>query len=64
MDLFVQEPFDFDTVYGRALSVPLQDVRVMVVALKDLVAMKRAAGRARDLEDIEALQELSSEEES
>jgi hypothetical protein len=34
-----------------------------VVALEDLVAMKRAAGRARDLEDIEALLELSSGEE-
>jgi hypothetical protein len=64
LDLFVQEPFDFDAAYGRALSVPLQDVRVTVVALEDLVAMKRAAGRARDLEDIEALLELSSEEES
>jgi uncharacterized nucleotidyltransferase DUF6036 len=65
LDLFVQEPFDFDTAYDRALSVPIQDdVHVTVVALEDLVAMKRAAGRARDLEDIEALLELSSEEES
>lgn len=64
LDLFVQEPFDFDAAYGRALSVPLQDVRVTVVALEDLVAMKRAAGRARDLEDVEALLELSSEEEA
>ena len=64
MDLFVQEPLDFDAAYGRALSVPLQNVRITVVALEDLVATKRAAGRARDLEDIEALLELSSEEKS
>lgn len=60
----MQEPFDFDAAYGRAVKVPLQDVRATVVALDDLVAMKRAAGRARDLEDVEALLELSSEEES
>jgi hypothetical protein len=64
LDLFVQEPFDFDAAYGRAVRVSLQDVRATVVALEDLVAMKRAAGRTRDLEDVEALLELSSEEES
>lgn len=62
LDLFVREPFDFDTVYRRALRVPLQDVQVTVVSREDLVTMKRAAGRARDMEDIEALLELSEDE--
>lgn len=63
VDLFVQEPFDFDTVHRRALRVSLADVDVTVVSREDLVAMKRAAGRARDLDDIAALSELSEEDE-
>lgn len=62
LDLFVQEPFDFDAVYSRALRVPLQGLEAAVISRDDLVDMKRAAGRARDLEDIAALQELSEGE--
>ncbi len=62
VDLFVQEPFDFDAVYSRALRVPLPGIHATVGSREDLVAMKRAAGRARDLDDIAALSELSEEE--
>lgn len=61
VDLFVQEPFDFDAVYQRALRVPLQGVEATVLSRDDLMAMKRAAGRARDLEDIAALSDLPEE---
>lgn len=61
VDLFVQEPFDFDAVYLRALRVPLPGTQATVVSRADLVEMKRATGRIRDLEDIEALSELSEE---
>jgi predicted nucleotidyltransferase len=57
VDLFVQEPFDFDSVYARALRVPLEGLEVTVISREDLLAMKRAAGRPRDLEDIKALTE-------
>jgi len=62
LDLFVQEPFDFDAVYRRALRVPLEEVQATVVSREDLVAMKRAAGRTRDIEDVEALLNLSEDE--
>jgi hypothetical protein len=61
VDLFIQEPFDFDAAYLRAVRVPLQEVQATVVSRDDLVAMKRAAGRPRDLEDIAALEELSED---
>lgn len=62
LDLFVQEPFDFNEVYHRALRVPLEQGQATVVAREDLIAMKRAAGRARDIEDVEALLGLSEDE--
>jgi predicted nucleotidyltransferase len=61
VDLFIQEPFDFEAVYRRALRVPLQGVQTTVVSREDLVEMKRATGRARDLDDIEALSGLSED---
>ena len=64
VDLFVQEPFDFEAVHSRALRVILQDgVQDSVVSREDLLAMKRAAGRARDLDDIAALSALQDEDE-
>jgi len=59
VDLFVREPFDFDAVYRRALRVPLQGVQATVVSREDLLEMKRATGRAQDLQDVEALAELA-----
>ncbi|HKY33922.1 MAG TPA: hypothetical protein VJV23_15435 [Candidatus Polarisedimenticolia bacterium] len=58
IDLFVTEPFDFDAVHGRAVRVRLDRTEAMVIALDDLIALKRASGRPRDLEDIEALEAL------
>ena len=41
---------------SRADRVELDGVAIRVVALDDLLAMKRAAGRPRDLVDVEALE--------
>lgn len=61
IDLFVSEPFDFDAVYARALRVPLEKTEATVIALEDLIALKRGVGRPRDLEDIAALESLAEE---
>jgi hypothetical protein len=61
VDLFVEEPFDFDQVHSRALRVPLERIEASVVALDDLIAMKRRAGRPLDLQDVEALESLRTE---
>lgn len=62
VDLFIQEPFDFEAAYRRALRVPLEGLQTTVVSREDLVAMKRTAGRSSDLADIAALSELPEEE--
>ncbi len=62
IDILVSEPFDFDTVYSRALRVPLEKTEVIVLALEDLIALKKRVGRPRDQEDIAALESLREAE--
>ncbi len=59
LDVFVTEPFDFDAEHAGAMVVEVTPgVPVRVVRLATLVKMKRAAGRQRDLGDIEELRRL------
>lgn len=56
VDVFVYEPFDFTREYAAALRgalLPGLDVRF--VSIPALIRMKQAAGRPRDLDDIEHL---------
>jgi hypothetical protein len=56
LDVFVYEPFDFDTEYGAAVRVELRKgLEIPVVRLKTLLAMKKEAGRPQDLADINML---------
>lgn len=59
IDLFLQEPFDFDAAYRRALVVPIRGIEATVLSLSDLIEMKEAVGRSEDLIDVKALRELS-----
>lgn len=56
IDIFVEVPFDFDTEYAAALIGEIRPgLPVRFVALETLIAMKKAAGRPRDLDDIQHL---------
>jgi hypothetical protein len=56
IDLFVSEPFDFDTEYERALVGDIcPDLPARFVCLDTLLRMKEDAGRPKDLEDIRQL---------
>ncbi len=48
----------FDEMRKRALVVDLDGTDVAIVSLDDLIRMKRAAGRPRDLDDIATLAEV------
>ena len=48
----------FETVYARALWVPLEHTEAIVVSLDDPITLKRQAGRPRDQEDVAALEAL------
>jgi len=61
VDLFVREPFDFDHVYESAHVVQLETTTVRPVPRLLLIEMKKRVGRPRDLEDVEALEQLAPE---
>lgn len=53
------EPFDFEAEYNQALiSDEPGSPNARFVAIPALIAMKRVAGRSRDLIDIENLLEI------
>ena len=55
VDMFVQEPFDFEDEYRRSLAKPLGKVLVRFVTIPTLIRMKQAADRPQDRIDIEYL---------
>jgi hypothetical protein len=59
VDLFVEEPFDFDQAWKGRVEVELGGTSAAVVGLDDLLTLKRASGRALDLEDVAVLESLS-----
>lgn len=63
VDVFVESPVDFATLWKRADVIDLGATTVRVACLDDLIAMKRVAGRKQDLADIEALEAIRSDEE-
>lgn len=61
IDLFTAEPLPFDDLVGGATTVDLEGVPVPVASRQHLIAMKRAVGRPRDLEDAAALERLEEQ---
>lgn len=55
VDLFATDPLPFDELWDEATVVELGGVPVRVASRRHLVAMKRSAGRPRDLDDVAAL---------
>ena len=63
VDIFVYEPFDFRQEYTDALRGELMPgVVARFVSIETLIAMKKAAARPRDLDDIQHLLKLQDGE--
>jgi predicted nucleotidyltransferase len=61
VDLFAREPIPFDDLWSRATVFQLAGRAIRVASIPDLIAMKRAVGRAEDLNDIDKLLKLSGD---
>ena len=51
----------FDALYRNADTLELEDLRLKVASIADLIAMKRAAGRPKDRVEVEILEALADE---
>ena len=49
VDLFVREPFDFESAHSRGLVVPLESTEARVIGWEDLLTLTRGSGRPQDL---------------
>jgi len=49
---------DFEVLYENSLLLPLATTNVRVASLDHLIAIKQAAGRPKDLDDVVRLSEL------
>ena len=58
VDLFVEHPVEFDELYLRSDQVSVAGTEVRIASIPDLIVLKRVAGRAQDIQDIEALQAI------
>jgi hypothetical protein len=64
IDLFVREPFDFDAAFSHRLTMDVvPGVPAFIVPLRELVQLKRAAARPKDLEDLRRLEHVARERE-
>ncbi len=53
----------FDEVWAHKLIDKIGSVEVFIASLDDLIRMKKAAGRPKDLEDLQILEKLKSKKE-
>lgn len=58
VDLFVDPPSDFETLWAGSEELQLDTTSVRVVSLDDLIVMKRTAGRPRDMLDVDELEQI------
>lgn len=62
IDLFVEYPVEFEGLFERSVVKKLGNLPVRVCSREDLVAMKRKAGRPKDLEDVRLLDRMDPDD--
>jgi hypothetical protein len=61
IDIFIEEPFEFDVEWKRAIHVPVSETTNMPVLCREsLIEMKIQSGREKDLLDVQMLRKLDS----
>jgi hypothetical protein len=57
IDIVLVLPFDFEKVYENRVEFVIQDIKIPVASIEDIIAMKQASGRPVDESDIAMLRE-------
>ena len=57
VDIFVEYPLDFETLYTQSVPVKLKRETCRIASIEHRIQMKQKAGRAKDIQDIEELRE-------
>ena len=63
VDLFVENPIDFEELWAGSELVELEGTAVRVASVPDLIRLKRMAARPQDASDIEALEAIMEQRE-
>lgn len=58
VDVFIDEPIGFEDLMAESVVKDLSGSKVRIASIPHLIEMKRRAGRPRDLEDIDKLQQI------
>lgn len=61
IDIFVETPFDFETVFEKREKMEFEDTVIPVVPITDLIAMKEKSARPQDQADIFYLKNIMEE---
>lgn len=61
VDVLVAPPVNMTEVVDRAVRLIVSGVSVRVASIDDLIAMKRATGRAQDEDDVQNLERIRAE---
>jgi hypothetical protein len=62
VDVLVSPPVDAVQLLARAVEMNLDGAAIKVVSLADLVALKRASGRAQDMDDARYLERVLADD--
>lgn len=58
VDVFIDEPIGFYELLAESVVKDMDGLKVRIASIPHLIEMKRRAGRPRDLEDIDKLQQI------
>ncbi|MBI5197746.1 MAG: nucleotidyl transferase AbiEii/AbiGii toxin family protein [Nitrospirae bacterium] len=61
LDIFVEEPFDFNKVYKERKKIKAGNLTIPVVPIKRLIEMKESVGRPQDIADVYYLKKIERE---
>ena len=58
IDVFLENPIDFDEADQNKEIVSVEDIKIPILSLDDLVRIKQLSNRLQDVSDVEALKQV------